>query len=29
MSDVEIDFSDDNLSINMGSDLGEDNFKFS
>ena len=28
MSDVEIDFSDDNLSINMGSDLGEDNFKF-
>jgi len=29
MSDVEIDFSDDDLSINMGSDLGEDNFKFS
>ena len=29
MSDVEIDFSDDNLSINMGSDLGEDNFKLS
>ena len=29
MSDVEIDFSDDNLSINMGSDLGEDNFKIS
>ena len=27
MSDVEIDFSDDNLSIDMGSDLGEDNFK--
>lgn len=29
MSDVEIDFSDDNLSINMGSDLGEDSFKIS
>lgn len=29
MSDVEIDFSDDNLSINMGSDLGEDNFHVS
>jgi len=28
MSDVEIDFSDDNVSINMGSDLGEDNFQF-
>ena len=29
MSDVEIDFSDDNLSIDVGSDLGEDNFKIS
>jgi hypothetical protein len=27
MSDVEIDFSDDNLSIDMGSDLGEDTFR--
>jgi hypothetical protein len=29
MSDVEIDFSDDNLSIDVGSDLGEDHFKLS
>lgn len=29
MSDVEIDFSDDNLSIDVGSDLGEDHFKIS
>lgn len=29
MSDVEINFSDDNLSIDVGSDLGEDHFKLS
>jgi hypothetical protein len=29
MSDVEINFSDDNLSLDMGSDLGEDQFKIS
>ena len=27
MSDIEIDFSDENLSIDMGSDVGEDKFR--